>query len=143
MINKIKTIFVQTILISFGIVFAMTFEGIFYHFIGDDIVFSWYHLFSIIFVSFISSIPGLLFDGMDKMSKKEFIIRLICHCALIFLITMVLGYLFHWYSSFLGFMLITISYFIIYAFVWFGISLLGRQDANQINTALDSIRDTE
>ncbi len=143
MINKFKSIFAQAMLISFGILTAMTLEGIAYHFRGRDITFTWLSLVSIITVAFLSSIPGLLLLNVDKGSKAGIRLQIAIHCILVYGINMGLGYLFHWYDDAYGFIFITVAYILVYAFVWFGISWMGKHEADQINSALDSIRDEE
>lgn len=141
--SKIKAIFEQTILIVFGIVAAMALEGMIYHFRGKEPVFQWYHLVSILVAAFLCSIPGLLFMGMENMTRRVILTRMILHGILVYAITMGTGAVFGWYDSVQGFVYVSAAYFLVYIFVWISIMWMNRKDANKINSALDSIRDEE
>lgn len=143
MMTKFKLMFEQVLLISFGIVIVMSFGGIFAHFTEHDIYFSWYHLLSIPLTGIACSLPSMLLMEMEHMSRKGMILRMVLHCVLVYAITMIMGCLFSWYDSVVGFVAVTVSYFLVYHFVWVGASILGKQEAHEINAALDSIRDEE
>lgn len=141
--NKIKTLFQQALMISTGILFAIAAEGVFRHLAGSDIVLSWYHPLSILLTGFICALPSLLLMDIESLTKKQFIVRLILHCVLLYGIVVLAGYLFRWYGNVFEFVFVTISYFLIYALVWLATGWLGKKDENQINHALMDIQDEE
>lgn len=57
-------------------------------------------------------------DGYRKPDKKQFIVRLILHCVLLYGIVILAGYLFRWYGNVFEFVFVTSSFFLIYALVW-------------------------
>ncbi len=70
-------------------------------------------------------------------------ISVIIHCICLYGVVILFGKLFSWYTKMDGFILVTIIYFLVYAFVWIATRFLQKQDDNRINKALDSIRDEE
>ncbi|MBO5283453.1 MAG: DUF3021 family protein, partial [Lachnospiraceae bacterium] len=79
----------------------------------------------------------------EKLTKKQFLIRLFGHCLLLFGIVSLIGYLFHWYENLQQYLFVVFAYFAVYAFVWLASLWLGKLDEEKMNRALKEIQDTE
>ena len=145
--SKLKLWFVQTMMISFAILVGIIIEGIVYSvFMGDDLAsfnLSWLQLLSVVLTGAFCSIPTLIWLTDNDLPKSKFIIRLVLHCIGLYAIVSLFGWLFKWYQHMDGFIMITVIYFLVYVFVWLVSLWLYKRDDNQINKALDDIRDEE
>lgn len=141
--EKIKVLFLQVLMISTGIVAVMSIEGVVYHLMGDTFMLDWYHPLSILVAAVLCTIPSVLFSGFEEWPKSKFMVRLVIHALILYAVVAGLGYLFHWYSAFSGFICVSIGYFFVYVFVWVVTMWTNKRAANEINVALDNIRDEE
>lgn len=140
----LKIIFQQTLLITFGITFAIALGGLVDHFLSGDMYINWYTPASAIAGGFVCAVPStLLLHDMFEMSRKKLIIRIIIHCIILYAVNSLMGWLFKWYTTPRGFFFVSISYFIVYIFAWAGSFLINRQEDKEINEALNDIRDEE
>ncbi|RXE60587.1 DUF3021 family protein [Acetivibrio mesophilus] len=143
MIERIKTLFIQMLMISTGILFIISVEGVTYHLLGEEFSLDWYHPLSVLVAGFVCAIPTLLLMNYGEWSRKIFIIKLIIHMFLLYGIVVLMGYIFSWYTRWDGFLFVTIGYFLVYLFVWIASIWIGKQDEKKINKALEAIRDEE
>lgn len=143
MSERIKMLFMQFLMITTGIVGVMSLEGIFYHLLGDTFYIQWYQLISILLAAVLCTVPSLFLTGFENWPKTKFVVQLSIHCLVLYAIVAGIGYLFKWYSTLSGFLCVTIGYFLVYVFVWIATIWLSKREANEINAALDSIRDEE
>ena len=141
--KKRKIIMEQTFLLSFLMLTITGLEGIYSHWNGDPISFSWYLPASLLLMSFLCSLPTLLLLSEKNMTKKEWGLRIACHCLITYALVMGAGYLFHWYVSLTYFLVTTVAYFIIYVLVWVFTLFLEKYDEKLINEALKNIRDED
>ena len=141
--EKMKISFLNFLLISTGILFLISVEGIVYHMLGEEFSLPWYIPLSVILAGIICSAPTLLLLSFSEFSKRQFIARLIIHLIILYGIIVGLGYLFSWYRHWDGFLFLTVGYLMIYAFVWVGSIWLRKREDKMINDALDEIRDEE
>lgn len=140
----LKLIFQQTLLIAFGITFAIALGGIVDHFKSGDMYINWYTPGSAIIGAIVCAVPStLLLYNMYEMSRKKLIIRIIIHCIVLYAVNALMGWLFKWYTTGRGFFFVSISYFVVYIFAWAGSFLINRQEDKEINEALKDIRDEE
>lgn len=143
MIEKIKVLFLETLMIAFGIVVIMTIGGIVAHIQGKTFVLQWYHPLSIVVSSVLCSLPFIFLFGIENMPKRKATVRFILHCLALYCLVGGLGYVFCWYSGLAGFIILSIEYFVIYGFVWMAMLWISRKDAKDINDTLALIRDDE
>lgn len=141
--DKIKSLFQHAMMISFGIIVGLALQGIIYHTASDDIVLEWYHPLTIIVAGILCALPSLILAPDREVSRRQYRVRIVLHCIVLFIAVMVMGYLFHWYSQFDGAIFIACDFFAIYAFVWGASTWLGLANQRQINEVLDQIRDEE
>jgi len=141
--EKLKNIFVQSLMISTGILAVICVEGIVYHLLGDEPVFSWYLPLSVLLTGFSCAVPTVLLLGHEGLSPGAFLIRLMIHMILLYGIVVAMGYVFSWYSKLDGFLFVTGGYFFVYIFVWASNIWLNKQNAKKINEALKSIQDED
>ena len=134
-------------MISFAILVGIVLEGVVYLIIDHDPLSSmkldWYQLLSIVLTGALCSLVTVLLICKENISKKAYLVRVIIHCISLYLVVILFGKLFSWYTKLDGFILVTIMYFIIYVFVWVATRFLQTQDDNKINKALSDIRDEE
>lgn len=140
MIEKLRIIFVQTVMISFGILAGISIQGLL---TAGDFSFTWYHPASIIITGFLCSFPTLLLYSEKQVSRKMYIVRIVLHCFFLFALVMGLGWLFKWYTKPSGALIVAIEYVFVYSFVWITNAWLGAKDQKKINSVLDDIRDEE
>ena len=145
--SKLKLWFLQTMMISFAILVGIIIEGVVYSvFMGDDLAsfnLSWLQLLSVVLTGAFCSIPTLFWLTDNDLPKSKFIIRLVLHCIGLYAIVCLFGWLFKWYQRIDGFIMMTVIYFLVYVFVCLVTLWLYKRDDNQINKALDDIRDEE
>lgn len=138
--DKLKMIFQQTMMVSFGIVMCMGIEGIVYR---ADVVFRWYHPISIVITGLLCSFASLILYFEHEVPRRKYVGRIILHFALLFVMVMGLGWLFKWYTKPDGAIFLAVLFFGVYIFVWVASFWMGSFDQKKINSALDGIRDDE
>lgn len=142
---KLKLWLEQTMMISFAIFVGIIIEGLVYSFMGDNLAdfnLTWLQLVSVILTGAVCSLPTL-FWLIDDLSRNKFIVRIILHCICLYAVVSLFGYVFKWFQHMDGFIFMTIIYFMVYVFVWLMTLWFHKRDENQINKALDDIRDEE
>ena len=143
--NKLKLWLEQTMMISFAIFVGIIIEGLVYSFMGDNLAdfnLTWLQLVSVILTGAVCSLPTL-FWLTDDLPKNKFIVRIILHCICLYAVVALFGFVFKWFQNMDGFIFMTIIYFMVYIFVWLVTLWFHKRDENQINKALDDIRDEE
>lgn len=142
--EKVKLIFLQTMIISFGIQCSIAISAVLYHIgEGGDLELCWYHPISIILCGFLCALPSLLFYSAYKMSKRWFRVCAVLHFLFVFAVVMGAGYVFRWYTHRQGAVVVAIDYIVIYFFVWGVTYWVGIVEQKKMNKALDDIRDEE
>ena len=145
--NKLKLWLEQTMTISFAIYVGIIIEGLVYAMKGDALAsfnLSWLQLVSVILTGAVCSLPTIFWLVSDTdIPKNKFIVRIILHCIGLYAVVSLFGWVFKWYTQIDGFIMITIIYFLVYVFVWCVSLWFHKRDENQINKALDDIRDEE
>ena len=143
--NKLKLWLEQTMMISFAIFVGIIIEGLVYSFMGDNLAdfnLTWLQLVSVILTGAVCSLPTL-FWLTDDLPRNKFIIRISLHCICLYAVVALFGFVFKWFEHMDGFIFMTIIYFMVYIFVWLVTLWFHKRDENQINKALDDIRDEE
>lgn len=130
-------------MISCGILVAITIEAFVGHLVGDEINLNWILLASIIVTGILCSVPTVLLLCEPDIPKNRYIIRIIIHFLCNYAIVCGLGYLFKWYTVLSGFLLLSGVFVLIYIFVWCGSLWTMRGEDRKINDALTEIRDEE
>mgnify|MGYP002525831842 CR=1 FL=1 len=134
-------------MISFAVLCGIVLEGVVFLIIDKEPLSSfslnWFQLLSIPLTGAVCSLVTVLLLCRENLSKKAYMISVIIHCICLYGVVILFGKLFSWYTKMDGFILMTIIYFLVYAFVWIATLFLQKQDDNRINKALDSIRDEE
>ena len=142
--EKLKLIFLQTMIISFGMLVMIGISAMLFHFEGEgELTLYWYYPLSMVLSSFLCALPSLLFYSAYKMSRRGFHICVLLHFLIVFAIVMGSGYVFHWYTQWHGAIVVAVEYVVIYFFVWFVTYWVGLTEQKKINKALDDIRDEE
>ncbi len=143
--NKLKLWLEQTMMISFAIFVGIIIEGLVYYFMGDNLAdfnLTWLQLVSVILTGAVCSLPTL-FWLTDDLPRNKFIVRIILHCICLYAVVALFGFVFKWFEHMDGFIFMTIIFFMVYIFVWLMTLWFHKRDENQINKALDDIRDEE
>ena len=141
--NTAKQLFVQSMIISTSILFLNGINAVLLHFAGKDIILLWYHPITIVLIGFICSLPTALLQNRDRWDRKTLWLRVSLHCLSLYAIVIGAGWLLKWFDDTESFIVVSIIFFVIYAFVWLSSHWLDKQDEKKINHALDSIRDSE
>lgn len=145
--NKMKLWLEQTMMISFAIFVGIMLEGVVYALMGDDLFsfsISWIQILSVILTGALCSIPtSICFTDIDHLTKSGFLVRLILHCAGLYVIVALFGWIFKWFVQLDGFIMMTVIYFLVYVFVWLVTGWFYKRDDKKINKALDDIRDED
>ncbi len=145
--DKLRLWFLQTMMISFAILCGIVLEGLVFLIIHQDplssVVLNGYQLLSIVLTGAICSVVTVLLLCKENISKKAYRIRVIIHCICLYLVVILFGKLFTWYTKLDGFIMVTILFFLVYAFVWVATRFFQKQNDNKINKALGDIRDEE
>ena len=145
--NKLKLWLEQTMMISFAILVGIILEGVVYCiFRGDDLAsfnLTWMQLLSVVLTGAVCSVPTLIWLTDNDLPKSKFIVRLIIHCIGLYAIVSLFGWFFKWYVHIDGFIMMTVIYFMVFAFVWIVSLWFHKREESKINKALDDIRDEE
>ena len=145
--SKIKLWLEQTMMISFAILVGIILEGLAYCLLGGaplaSFSLTWLQLLSVVLTGALCSIPTLIWLQDKEYTKKQFMVRLILHCLGLYVIVSLFGLVFKWYTQIDGFVMMTLIFFMVYVFVWLVTLWFHKRDDNQINKALDEIRDEE
>ncbi|MBQ8913614.1 MAG: DUF3021 family protein [Lachnospiraceae bacterium] len=139
--NKTKVIFEETLMISTGIFFMVGIGGVITHLSGGEYSLDWYHPLSIIFISFLCSLPTLFLREMD--GGKSEVWRVVLHCLSLFAVVSFAGWIFKWYTDISGYISVVIIFMVVYIFVWLSSIWMGKVDENKINKALKDFHDEE
>ena len=140
---RLKWLFQQTMMISFGIVVGLSIECICYRLVHDTVTLEWYHPISIVLAGFLCSLPSLVLDWAKDFTKAKYRLSIVLHFIFLFVIVMGMGYVFRWYTKIGGAIFVAVIFVGVYIFVWLASAWIGVMDQNKINDALDNIRDTE
>ena len=144
MMKLVRTIFLQTVMITAGIVFLVGLESAFFHFFTDEeMVLDWYHPISFVICGLLGSLPTVVFHNMEKLSKKAVAVRCVLHIILLYAVILSFGWLFKWYTKLRGFIVVSVFFFVIYVFIWGATLWFYKKDDREINSAIDEIRDEE
>ncbi len=140
----IKTILLQAMMISYGILAEIGISVAITHLMGgESMTLEWYHPLSFVLCGLLGAIPTYIWRNMESLTKRQFAVRLILHCLVLYAIVMLFGYVFKWYTMPDGFIAVSVGFFIVYAFVWVATYFFYRQEDKAINAAIDKIRDEE
>ena len=133
----------QTFLLSFLMLTVTSIEGLYSYFAGAPEVFSWFVPLTLLFMSFLCSLPTLLLMTEKNLTKLQWRMRIAFHCVLLYALVMGGGYLFRWYTNLTYFIVTSVAYFVIYCLVWSFSIFLTKYDEKLINDALAVVRDEE
>ena len=131
-------------MISSGILFGLGIEELVeFLMTGDDkLTWQWYIPLSIILSAFVCSVPSIIFY-YDYGSGRVFGFKVLIHFICIFATVSFFSWLFGWYETVAGYMVIAVMIFIIYGFTWAATYWLLKKDEEKINEALDEMRDDD
>ena len=138
--HKVKLLFLQTSFISLGIFFGVGITDVIMHFLGKTYATEWYFMLSVILGGFLCSLPSLILC-IEKI--KPFFVRIVIHFCTLFAAVSLLGWLFKWYTEFIGYAFVMLIFVLVYVFVWIVTNWIYVKDDKDINNALNSIRDEE
>jgi len=138
--EKVKIIVLQTMFISFGILLGLSFESFCYR---EEIQLAWYHPVSIVLAGLLCSFPTLLLTTEKELPKSQYRVRIFLHFLALFAFVMGFGYLFRWYTMWIGALFVAGEFVFVYIFVWVVTTWLGQRDQKEINAALKDIQDEE
>ena len=138
--NRLKLIFLQTSMISVGIFFCVGMVQVMMHLMGKNYITGWYFIPSVIFAGFLCSLLSLILY-VERI--KPFFLRIVIHFLLLYAAVSLLGFLFDWYSGIMGYLIVMLIFVLVYVFVWIVTKWIYQKDDEQINNALDGIRDAE
>ena len=141
--NIVKKLFVQSMAISVSLLLINGIHMVVKHFSGQDIVMLWYHPISILLTGVLCALPTLLLRNMEEWPPRVFLRRVALHGLLLYAIVAGAGRLLGWYEDTAGFVCVSVIFLTVYIFVWLISHWMDRQDVKKINSALDSIRDSE
>lgn len=141
--RKLKILIQQAMTISTGTVLGIGLEGYFVERQGFEFALGWEDLIIIVVTGLICAIPSLIWLTEEELTRKQFIIRLIVHCLLLYGMVSGIGYVAHWYRGPVEFAFVSVIYFLVYLFVWLVSYWVGWRNQEQINQALKEIQDKE
>lgn len=143
MMKTFKILFWQAMMIVFGIIVGISVQSVIWHLRGKSFMLDWYQIPSLLLTGVVCALPSILLIISVEWPRKKYILMIICHCILLYVIVLSLGWLFKWFDTISGATAITIEYFVVYAFVWLVTKWMGWLDQKNINEVLNNIRDDE
>ena len=143
--QKVKTIFSQTLMISTAILFGIGILMLIQHFSLGVQTFSlqWSDPLSICLTGFLSSLPTYFLLDLDSLKKSEVRIRMGIHFVLVLGIVVLCASLFHWFGQIINLRIICLMYSLIYLFVWGTTAWMAKADEIKINEAIKDLQDSE
>ena len=143
--QKVKTIFSQTLMISTAILFGIGILMLVQHFsLGmQTFTFQWSDPLSICFTGFLSSLPTYFLLDMDSLKKSEVWIRMGLHFVSVLGIVVFCASLFHWFGQIINLRILCLMYSLIYLFVWGVTAWMAKADEIKINEAIKDLQDSE
>ena len=143
--QKVKTIFSQTLMISTAILFGIGMLMLIQHFsLGvQTFRFQWSDPLSICLTGFLSSLPTYFLLDMDNLKKSEVWIRMGIHFVSVLGIVVLCASLFHWFGQIINLRIICLMYSLIYLFVWGATAWMAKADEIKINEAIKDLQDAE
>ena len=143
--QKVKTIFSQTLMISTAILFGIGILMLVQHFsLGmQTFTFQWSDPLSICFTGFLSSLPTYFLLDMDSLKKSEVWIRMGIHFVSVLGIVVFCARLFHWFGQIINLRILCLMYSLIYLFVWGVTAWMAKADEIKINEAIKDLQDLE
>ena len=143
--QKVKTIFSQTLMISTAILFGIGILMLVQHFsLGmQTFTFQWSDPLSICLTGFLSSLPTFFLLDMDNLKKSKVRIRMGIHFVSVLGIVVLCASLFHWFGQIINLRIICLMYSLIYLFVWCATAWMAKVDEIKINEAIKDLQDSE
>ena len=143
--QKVKTIFSQTLMISTAILFGIGMLMLIQHFsLGvQTFSFQWSDPLSICLTGFLSSLPTYFLLDMDNLKKSEVWISMGIHFVSVLGIVVLCASLFHWFGQIINLRIICLMYSAIYLFVWGATAWIAKADEIKINEAIKDLQDSE
>ena len=143
--QKVKTIFSQTLMISTAILFGIGMLMLVQHFsLGvQTFSFQWGDPLSICLTGFLSSLPTYFLLDMDSLKKREVWIRMGIHFVSVLGIVVLCASLFHWFGQIVNLRILCLMYSIIYLFIWCATAWMAKADEIKINEAIKDLQDSE
>lgn len=142
-LERIRVLFVETLVITTGMLFGIGVEGIIFRLIGKSFVLSWYQPMAIFLTAFVSSIVSVVVFADEPKTRGKAITRMVLHFILLFFVISLAGYAFDWFSSVGMYIGMALIYCFVYIFSWVSNMYILKKDAQEINEALKDIRDDE
>ena len=143
--QKVKTIFSQTLMISTAILFGIGMLMLIQHFLlgVQTFSFQWSDPLSICLTGFLSSLPTYFLLDLDNLKKSEVRIRMGIHFVSVLGIVVLCASLFHWFGQIINLRIICLMYSLIYLFVWCATAWIAKVDEIKINGAIKDMQDSE
>ena len=143
--QKVKTIFSQTLMISTAILFGIGILMLIQHFsLGvQTFSFQWSDPLSIWLTGFFSTLRTDFLLDMDSLKKSEVRIRIGIHFVSVLGIVVLCASLFHWFGQIINLRIICLMYSLIYLFVWCATAWMAKIDEIKINGAIKDLQDSE
>ena len=143
--QKVKTIFSQTLMISTAILFGIGILMLVQHFLlgVQTFSFQWSDPLSICLTGFLSSLPTYFLLDLDSLKKSEVWIRMGLHFVSVLGIVVLCASLFHWFGQIINLRILCLMYSLIYLFVWGATVWMAKADEIKINEAIKDLQDSE
>ena len=143
--QKVKTIFSQTLMISTAILFGIGILMLVQHFLlgVQTFSFQWSDPLSICLTGFLSSLPTYFLLDLDSLKKSEVWIRMGLHFVSVLGIVVLCASLFHWFGQIINLRTPCPMYILIYLFVWGATVWMAKADEIKINEAIKDLQDPE
>ena len=143
--QKVKTIFSQTLMISTAILFGIGILMLIQHLVlGVQILsLQWSDPLSICLTGFLSALPTYFLLDMDSLKKSEVWIRMGIHFVSVLGIVVLCASLFHWFGQIINLRILCFMYSLIYLFVWGVTAWMAKADEIKINEAIKDLQDSE
>lgn len=143
--QKVKTIFSQTLMISTAILFGIGMLMLIQHFLlgVQTFSFQWSDPLSICLTGFLSSLPTYFLLDLDNLKKSEVRIRMGLHFVSVLGIVVLCASLFHWFGQIINLRILCLMYSLIYLFVWGVTAWMAKADEIKINEAIKDLQDLE
>lgn len=141
--EKAKMIIGQTMVISIGTFVVIGVEGLIHCLQGEILTLSWYQIWAILLVGFLTALPTVFWLDNEKILSGYPKLKILLHFLFIYGVIALAGWLLEWYTNLKWFIIMSLGFIGVYSMVWLITIWFLKQEEDSINRKLEEIQDEE
>lgn len=143
--ESIKLVAMHFFIITVGVMFFTSIGPLIECGLSGKLVYPGWYPWMVMLTGLVGAIPSFLFHFKkdSEPTRKEFQIRIVLHFIVIETLIMIMGWVFKWYDGVFEALIVAVTIFAVYLFVWFFSYRINTSLAKNINEALKRINDDD